>query len=175
MWCMNRSLTVNMISQGNLWKRVWSGWRFPMGTYWPVNVLYCCGRNMCGTLLGDFQELNYLFSGHSLRFDKALINIAGFQGSQDSEAPGIFFTPTSIFFFSCSRSSSIFSSPSSPPSPSFILLFLLFLLLSDSFKGKLDEKASHHLTSKSSSYYSFIIIGSDKVNNPCWLNLLYWH
>ena len=98
MWCMNRSLTVNMISQENLWKRVWSGRRFPMGTYRPVNVLYCCGRNMCGTLLAYFQELNYLFSGHSLRFDKALINIAGFQGSQDSEAPGIFFTPTSIFF-----------------------------------------------------------------------------
>lgn len=173
---MNRSLTVNMISQENLWKRVWSGRRFPMGTYWPVNVLYCCGRNMCGTLLAYFQELNYLFSGHYLRFDKALINIADFQGSQDSEAPGIFFTPTSIFFFffCCSRSSSIFSSPSSPPPPSsFILLFLLFLLLSDSFKGKLDEKASHHLTSKSSSYYSFIIMGSDKVNNPCWLSLLY--
>lgn len=74
-----------------------------------MNVLCCCGRNMCGTLLAYFQELKSLISGNSLRFDKALINIAGFQGSQDSEAPGIFFTSSSIFFFSVALSHLPFS------------------------------------------------------------------
>lgn len=139
MWCMNRSLTVNMISQENLWKRVWSGRRFPMGTYWPVNVLYCCGRNMCGTLLAYFQELNYLFSGHYLRFDKALINIADFQRSQDSEAPGIFFTPTSIFFF---FSVALAHLPFSLLLPLLLLLLLLFFCSSSSFFSVTPSKGS---------------------------------
>lgn len=93
-----------------------------------------------GTLPVCFQELSYsLSSRNSLILDNALINIAGFQGIQN-------------LTFWCTFS---FSSPSSllflllllPP---LSLLFLL-LLLNESFNGKLEELASHHLNFKSPS------------------------